>query len=82
MNIDRTFADWSMLGRCIMGKNNTMHGITIIDDYTYDEVDIKNDNTLFRILQIQPPAYKRAAPVHVLPAIPCLTVFLSHHRLV
>lgn len=40
MNIDRTFADWSMLGRCIMGKNNTMHGITIIDDYTYDEVEL------------------------------------------
>lgn len=36
----RTFADWSVAGRCIMVENNTMTGIAIINDSTYGEAEL------------------------------------------
>ena len=40
MYTSRTFADWFMAGRCIMRKNNTMSGIAIVNNHTYDEAEL------------------------------------------
>ena len=40
MDTSRTFADWFMVGRCIMRKNNTMSGIAIVNNHTYDEAEL------------------------------------------
>ena len=40
MDTSRTFADWFMVGRCIMRKNNTMSGIAIVNNHTDDEAEL------------------------------------------